>query len=163
MLTARKIWNGLKMDRRFQDLPDPIQAMWRQIIQRMLDSSLPTLSMLVTTQVICDMKIQFLRILVDNGFVRRIINAIPDLDMREKDDRMIEFAEIISRRIDRLRSDTFNTITVREDKNLDERLYMLGSKVGLRGAARRAYERGELTVGKLLELQPEVLIPWLPI
>ena len=159
-VTAEAVWTTMSEDAEFQQQPEAVREATRPYVEALPTILAGVLDAPATLNTTMNAKVTFLRYCVENGFIKASVDAMPEeaLGFFDRDElpEMLEGA--LSQAIDMLEKLTGNVTAFLEKNGVTEEQVMLSSNVGFNDEARKLYQAGELTIGKLLTIQPMIIV-----
>lgn len=158
--TVSTIWDEVNKDHEFLKLPEPVREAMRPFVE-----ALPTVlsdfwEKPATLDDVLAAKMAYTKYLLDNGFIKATADATPQEFLGGYSvAELFEMGEGFIREAYEAMEEMMKDLSAYlESLGVTRDLVMLGPNVGLNPEARRLYEANELTVGKLVELQPMVMV-----
>lgn len=155
MVTAEAIWSTLEKDASFlRQIPKgkPREVM-REIVEHAPTVLADCMEEKATVAAVIRAKMLFLKWTADSGNARKLVLSYPLEAFGGDEDVRQEMAESVGDAVSGALSVLEETLTQLTDCLLDD-----GYRASLVPAARKEYAAGTLTVGRLLELQPALIL-----
>ena len=151
------IWLKINEDQEFQQQPQVLREAMRPYIEAMPTVLSDMLDQPVNLSTLVNAKLKFLRHSVDNGIIGVAINALPEEQKSFFGDESDMFQEMFNGIIDQLASMTGDLPGLLQEQEVTEEQVMLGPQLNLNPESRILYKTGQLTIEKLLLVNPMVI------
>jgi hypothetical protein len=157
--TKESIWKKLSEHPEFLENPEEVRNVMRPYIEAMPEVMDELLDLPVNLQNLVQAKILFLRHCLDNGCIEKTMAAMPADMLAFVNAEMLEglFTELLQSLDEVLGELVLNTPAFLERIQASEEQIILG-KFGLNEEATALYKAGQLTIGKILEIDPMALV-----
>jgi hypothetical protein len=158
-VTAEAVWEKINQDAEFLQQPEAVREAMRPYVEALPTILADVLDTPTTLNATMKAKVNFLRYCVDNGFIKAAVDALPDesIGFFDRDELPEMFEGLITQAIEVAEELTGDVSALLEANGVTEEQVMLGPNVGLNNESRSLYEAGELTIGKLLMVQPMLI------
>lgn len=159
VLTSSDVWAKVMEDPEIAQQPESVRDALRPYIEALPTVLADQLDQPADLANVMKAKIAFLRYCVDNGFIRAMVEAIPDeaLGFMSRGSLPDMLQSQMSGLIDAAEELTGDVKSLLDAQGVTEKQVMLSDDIGLNEEARSLYEVGSLTIGELLQVQPMVI------
>lgn len=159
-VTPEEVWKKMQEDAEFLQQPETVQEATRPYIEALPVILADLLDQPASLDNTMQAKVKFLRYCIENGYITAVVNAMPEeaFIFFSREDLPGMFEGMLSQLIDMLEELTGDVSALLKAQGVTEEEVMLGSNVGLNDEARLLYQSGSLTIGKLLVVQPMVIV-----
>lgn len=160
MLTSDVIWAGMMTEPDLAAEPEAIQEVMRSFVDHLPVLLADLLDKPANFQNIIKAKLRFLRYCSENDFIAKYADAMPDdaLGFLSRDEFKDMFTGLFADLVEMMEPIAISAADFLKEQGIPEETLMLGDNVGLAGEARNLHMSGNLTIGKLLELQPAIIV-----
>lgn len=149
------IWEKANQDSEFTDLPKPMQEALKPFIEALPTVLADQLDNRATLVGISKAKVTFLRYCLDNDLAGKIILKMLGHYTKSSSSEMMEAS--MRQLLDSIDEIVQNAQAILEAQAVSEDEVMRSESVGLNPEALSLYLAGELTIAKLLEVQPMLI------
>lgn len=159
-VTADVIWTKINEDVEFMQQPEAVREAMRPYVEALPTILADMLDTPVTLTSATKAKVIFIRYCLDNGFVKAAVDAMPDeaLGFFDRDDLPEMMEGLLGQALEMAEEMIGNVQAMLEANGVTEEQVMLSSNVGFQAEARALYQARKLTIGKLLSVQPMVIV-----
>jgi len=158
-VSGEKVWQKLCEDEEFQKQLESVREVMRPFVEALPMLLGELLDTPVTLVSICQAKVKFLRYCLEHDFISKAYEATPEEALgfftREIYASMLE--NTFNQLIDLMEEQIPQLPTLLQRMGLAEQDHLLDS-AGFREEARELYLLGELIVGRLLLVQPMIIV-----
>ena len=154
--TPEEVWRALLTDREFASQPDAMKQILRPFVGALPTVLADLLDQPATVKTILTAKIAYMRYGFDNGLIEASVGAAPEAlrGIFEAND-IKEMLQDAMQMIEEIVKDIPGFL---QQIGVTERDFLTNPKVGLSGEALSLYDKGQLTIGELLRLQPILIV-----
>lgn len=154
----QEVWDALLKHPEFASQPPAMQKALRPFVEATPTVLADLLDQIVTVETLMKAKIAFLRYAVGNGFIEASVKATPKAQ-RDLFDGMVDMLKsALETAIDMLEEIAKDVPGFLKENEITERDLLVNPKVGLSGKALSLFDKGKLTIGELLRLQPSIIV-----
>lgn len=154
----QEVWEALEKHPEFASQPPAMKKALRPFVEATPTVLADLLDQPATVESLMKAKIIFLRYCVDNGFIEAAVKATPKA-MRDLFDGVEDMLKsTLAAAIDMAEEIAQDVPGLLVQYEMTERDLLTNPKVGLAGKALSLYDKGKLTVGELLRLQPTIIV-----
>jgi len=159
-LTGQQIWDALNKDPEFLKKPENEREVSRPFIEAIPSFAQDQLDLPFNLQNLLNIKISFLKYCSEKGFINDVIDTWPE-------EKFFWFSkDYFKNSLNALFENMLSAYVVMANNipkclkklGVNEEEFLNSEDVGLNEETRNLYVTNELTIGKLLELQPMVII-----
>jgi hypothetical protein len=160
MLTSESIWAKLMNDPGIATQPESVREVMRSFVAALPGLCAEMMEMPANLQNIIEVKLRYLRHRTTNDYFAKIVDALPNDSLRffTRDEFTGMFDELVEQSFLLFEFIASDVNAYLSELGVSESTVMMSPVIGLSGEARQRYVEGELTIGTLLELQPEIIV-----
>lgn len=158
-VTAQEVWNQINKDAEFRQQPAQVREAMRPYIEALPTVLANLLDKPATLSNTMQAKVDFLRYCVNNGYIKVVVTATPEeaLGWYDREELVEMFDGMIGQLID-MAEELTGDAALLKGLGVTEDQVMLGPNVGLNAKAQALYKSKKLTIGKLLQIQPMLIV-----
>lgn len=159
-VTGKEVWAKAKEDPEMLRQPESVQEAVRPYIEAAPVVLAGLLDKPATLNNVMQAKVDFTRYCLERGFIKAAVDAMPDeaLGFFAREDLPAMFEGILTQLIVQVEELTGDVTALLKEYGVTEEEVMLGPQVGLNAEAQTLYRAGELTIGKILAIQPTIIV-----
>lgn len=165
-LDVSKVWEKINKDPKFAEMPEPARQAIKPLIDALPEIMANVVDKPATVASIAEMKVVFLKAFLTGGYLKAMILAWPDEDLPMDREGLIAITEAVAITEAEMRQ----TLKVTEEfvksdiiagllkfQGMTDEVVILSPRFGLNAEALELYLDDQLTVGKLIEIQPKFI------
>lgn len=160
MVTKEGLWAKVNEDPEMQRQTEAVREALRPYIEAAPAVLADLLDKPAIFTNIVQAKVRFIRYCIDNGFIKNIVVAMPDgaLNLFSSDDVSEMLQKTLNLLSDMSRGLLADLPAFLKKYGMTEDQIILSPEMGLNAEARKLYGAGQLTIEKLLLVQPTIIL-----
>lgn len=158
-VSPEAIWEKAKSDSDFAAMPEAMQDVLKPFLEALPTVLADQLDNKATLANIMKAKVTFLRNALENGFIAKMLPAVPDemLGVLSRDTWSRMISNSMQDLIELAEGILQHGQELLDEQGITEDQVMRSERAGLNPEALRLYLAGELTIAKILEVQPMII------
>ena len=157
-----EIWKQIQEDPDFLIQPEKIRGTYKEVVEALPNVLGELLDQQLTLTNMIGAKVRFLRYILDpeTGFIEKYALALPDenIGLMSREELPSTLREIMGGALEMLESMAGGILIMLEEQSIAQSDFLQTDKVGLGPKAIDLLRKGELTIGRLILVQPMVII-----
>ena len=154
----QEVWNALLKHPEFASQPPTMKKALRPFVEATPMVLADLLDQPATVESLMKAKVAFMRYCVNNGFIEAAVKATPKATRSLFEGMEGMLKDALTTAISMAEAIAQDVPSVLAQYDVTERDLLINPKVGLTGKALSLYDKGKLTIGELLRLQPSIIV-----
>ena len=157
---SQKVWEAFERDPASVSYPGPLREAVKPTVLKLPEILSEQLETPVTFESLMGAKVVFIKYCLDNGVIKELVEVIPNdlLGSFSRSGILDSMLENLSASLDTFTDIAKDVPKFLEDNGISEQDVLFSPDFGLGEEVKKEYLEGHLTIGRLIEIQPMVIV-----
>lgn len=159
-IKKEKVWKAFTEDPEAAAYPGPTQEAIRPTVEKLPEILSDLVDKPLTPSTLMDAKVRVIKYTIDNGVIKALVESMPEnnLGFFTKTGLLDMLLKTLGNMLPIFTSIAQDEIKFLEERGITEKDLMMSPDLHLNKEVKEEYLKGQMTVGKLLTMQPMVII-----
>lgn len=159
-INTEDVWEAFRKDPEAAAYPGPMQEAIKPTVEKLPEILSDLVDKPLTVSTLMEAKVRVIKYTIDNGVIKALVESMPDdyLGFFTRTGLLDMLLETLGNLLPVLNSISQDAVKFLEERGLTEEDLMMSPDVHLNEEVKDEYLKGQMTIGRLLTMQPMAII-----